>query len=181
MFEISDVAIKQWIKKNKPKATKEGISKIEATIKTSLPVPYVEFVTEYGFVLFQNDISGMPCLFDYTVTFPDRKETREGYIAYILNPDRIIKAYDYCTSPALDEEDAKVRPLFPANYLPVGGSADESFVLFDISKTPSFGSVRYWPENEWAWGLEDNTWVGYVANDFYAFINNLRPDPDFLK
>ena len=43
----------------------------------------------------------------------------------------------------------------------------------EMGKHP--GRIWYWPFNEWAWGTEDNTWLGFVADDFRDFINGLRP------
>ena len=46
-------------------------------------------------------------------------------------------------------------------------------ILMEIAEKP--GRIWYWYENDWAWGLEDNTWLGFVAENFEGFIKALRP------
>jgi hypothetical protein len=170
MFQIPEAMLSHWTQRGYPKATAADIARLEARFG-SLPAPYVEFVTRIGFVVF-DDVPGMRWRFDYTLTFPDRKEIRQGDIAFLLKPDKLIKAYDICTTKQTEEEEDEGFPKFPANFLPVGSDAGQGAILLELGEHP--GRVWYWPENEWAWGMEDNTWLGFVAEDFQAFINGLR-------
>ena len=170
MFQIPEAMQTHWIKRGKPKASATDIMRIESKIGATLPAPYVEFITKFGFVVF-DDVPGMYCLFDYIIIFPDRKEIHEADIAFFDQTDRLITAYETLTRKEfIDDEDF---PKFPANYLPVASDAGQGQILLELGENA--GRVWYWPYNDWAWGTEDNTWLGFVANDFYEFINKLRP------
>lgn len=169
MFQIPEAMQSYWSKRGYQKATTADIARLESKIGSSIPVPYVEFVTRFGFVDFDN-VPGMQRLFDYNIAFPDRKEIRQGNIGYLFKLDHIIKAYRILTTAhSADDEDF---PKFPANFLPLGSDAGQGKILLELGEHA--GRIWYWPEKEWAWGTEDNTWLGLVADDFQAFINGLR-------
>ena len=159
-----------WIKRNKPKASATDIIQIESKIGYTLSEPYVEFITNFGFVVF-DDVPGMNCMFDYSIIFPDRTETHEADIAFFEQTDGLIMAYEILTTKEFkDDQDF---PKFPKTYLPIASDAGQGQILLELGEHA--GRVWYWPFNEWAWGTEDNTWLGFVADDFYGFINKLRP------
>lgn len=170
MFNISKMMQEQWTKRGKPKAAAIDIKRIESKIGTMLPTPYVQFVTQFGFVVF-DDIPEMRCHFDYLKVFPDRKEIHMGDIGFFLETEKLIKAYDILTTTEFDNDED--FPKFTRNYLPVGNDAGTGQILLELGEHA--GRVWYWPYNDWAWGMEDNTWLGFVADDFYGFINKLRP------
>lgn len=159
-----------WASHPEPKATTADIARIEAEIGSTLPVSYIEFVTRIGFVIFGEDAEERNH-FDYTITFPDRQEIREGDISFLEEPDRLITGYRVLTTSEI--EDDEQFPKFPANYLPIGNSAGQDQILLEMGEHA--GRVWFWPYNDWAWGTEDNTRLGFVAEDFYEFINKLRP------
>jgi len=169
MFQIPETMQSHWIKRDKPRATTADIMRIESAIYSSLTLPYVEFVTQFGFVVF-DDVPGMRCHFDYLITFPNRKEIREGNIGFFLEPEKLVKAYEILTTTEFDDDED--FPKFPRNYLPVGNDVGTGQILLELGEHA--GRVWYWPYNDWAWGTEDNTWLGFVAEDFYDFINRLR-------
>ena len=170
MFDIPASMISYWGEHPEPKATPADIARIEAVVGAPLPAPYVEFVTRFGFVVFGRDEESR-CVFDYTVTFPDRREVRQGDISFLHEPDRLLMAYDNLTTSEF--EDDEQSPSFPRSYLPVGNDAGQGQILLELGERA--GRVWYWPYRELAWGLDDNTWLGFVAEDFYEFVNNLRP------
>jgi hypothetical protein len=170
MFDVSKSMVISWNEDKKPKATMPDITWIESRIKTNLPEAYVEFVTQFGFVIFGADEEER-YHFDYVITFPDRKEIHKGNIRFILPVDRLLKAYETLTTSEFNDDDE--FPKFPAHYLPIGNDAGQGKILLELGEHA--GRVWYWPFNEWAWGTEDNTWLGFVANDFYEFINQLKP------
>ena len=170
MFKIPEAMLSHWENRARPKATIYDISRIEQAIHSSLTIPYVQFVTQFGFVVF-DDIPEMRCHFDYLKVFPDRKEIHIGDIGFFLETDKLIKAYDILTTTEFDNDED--FPKFPRNYLPVGNDAGTGQILLELGEHA--GRVWYWPFNEWAWGIEHNTWLGFVADDFYGFINQLRP------
>ncbi|MCX7110874.1 MAG: SMI1/KNR4 family protein [Proteobacteria bacterium] len=170
MYQITESMLDSWNEDNKPKATTTDISRINAAIGAELPTPYVEFITQFGFVIFGLDMEER-YHFDYIIVFPDRKEIHEGNIRFMLQTDRLLKAYENLTTSEFNNDDE--FPKFPTKYLPVGNDAGQGKILLELGEHA--GRVWYWPFNEWAWGVEHNTWLGFVAEDFYDFINRLRP------
>ncbi|MCE2970100.1 MAG: SMI1/KNR4 family protein [Burkholderiales bacterium] len=65
-------------------------------------------------------------------------------------------------------------PRFPSNYLKIANSAGQDAILLELGGD-HLGRVWYWPENADAWGRGTNTMLGFVAENFYDFINRLRP------
>ena len=170
MFQIPEAMQVHWIKRSKPKASATDITRIELKIGYTLPAPYVEFITKFGFVVF-DDVPGMNCMFDYSIIFPDRRETHEADIAFFEPTDKLSMAYETLTTKEF--KDDLDFPKFPKNYLPIASDAGQGQILLELGEHA--GRVWYWPFNEWAWGTEDNSWLGFVADNFYDFINRLRP------
>lgn len=170
MFRITESMRTYWNEHPEPKATASDIAQIEAAIGYPLSAPYVEFITQFGFVIFGRDTEER-YHFDYIIEFPNHQEIREGNIRFLLEPDRLIETYEYFTTAEFEGDES--TPLFPANYLPVGNDAGQGKILLEFGENA--GRVWYWPEREWAWGTEGNTWLGFIAENFYDFINNLHP------
>ena len=55
MFQLSNSMQHGFLARPRPKATAQDIQSIELALGLSLPKPYIEFVTEFGFVLFGRD------------------------------------------------------------------------------------------------------------------------------
>lgn len=172
MFKLSPDMIEGFRLDPQPRATAADLALVEAGIGCALPAPYKEFVTQQGFVVFGNDQRRL-CLFDCRYDQAGQTVVRRGDIAFLHDPRNVLKAWRNFTAPPASEDDS--MPAFPAEYLPVGNSAGQSQILLELSPTP--GRVWYWRESEWRWGTGENTALGFVADDFYDFINNLQPDP----
>lgn len=170
MFTIPSPMLSYWSEHPEPKAARSDVSMIESTLGWTLPPSYVEFVTTYGFVVFGRDIEGR-CRFDYRRQLPDRTELYEGNVRFLHDAASVLEAYENLTEA--EDPDDESLPSFPKQYLPVGNDAGQGQVLLDMGSES--GGVWYWPERDWAWGREDNTWLGFVAKDFYEFISLLRP------
>ena len=107
--------------------------------------------------------------FDYYYHFNDRKEIHRGDIICMLDPDILIRAYNIMHEDSPEEN----LPMIPPGYLAVAADAGQGRILLQIEDT-QVGSVWYWYYSEWAWGVEENTKLGFVADDFYDFINHLK-------
>ena len=164
-FNITEAMHKYWKVRQPIKAKMEDIAKVEAVLMKKLPQPYIEFVINYGFAEFDEGFDG----FDYIIKFPDRKEIHQGGIACLDKSERLILRHGiiYQNSP---EEGF---PLFTKEYFPVGSDAGQGLILLKLEGN-NVGSVWYWDYKECAWGIEDNTTLGFVADDFYDFINKLK-------
>ena len=170
MFQISASILKYWKENPEPKATDSEIAFIETRTGFKLSRPYIEFITKYGYVIFGEDAE-QKYHFDYSIKYPDRIEIHEGNIAFLHNADQVITAYRNMTLAEFEHDET--RPVIPANYLPIGNDMGQGQILLELGEHA--GRIWYWPFNEWAWGTEDNTWLGFVADNFYDFINRLRP------
>jgi hypothetical protein len=170
MFTIPQAMLDYWTRKAEPKATAADIAMIEAAVGAKLAAPYVEFVTQFGFVLFSS-VTGMRNEFDYALRYPDRMEVRRGDIRCLVDPPQLLQGYHGATK--IDSPENGL-PMYPPNFLPVGDAADQSDVLLELGGDHP-GRVWYWPENDDAWGRGTNTMLGFVAENFYDFINRLRP------
>ena len=151
MYQITESMLVSWSEDNKPKATTTDIARIDAAIGAKLPTPYVEFITQFGFVIFGLDAEER-YHFDYIIVFPDRKEIHKGNIRFMLQTDRLLKAYANLTTSEFNNDDE--FPKFPTKYLPVGNDAGQGKILLELGEHA--GRVWYWPFNEWAWGVEHN-------------------------
>lgn len=171
-FHITPAVLQAWHIKNEPKACQADIEMMERELAIKLPQAYVEFVMTYGFVIFGQDPDRRR-YFDSVYTGNGQSVVRRGNIAFLDNPTDVIQGYRILTST--DDPDDETLPAFPNEYIPVGNDAGQGQILLEMS--PQHGRVWYWKEKEWRWGTEDNTEFGFVANDFYDFINNLQPDP----
>lgn len=171
-YNITQQQLAGWALSPRPKATAVDIARLESELGFSMPAPYVEFVTRYGFVLFDQDQPARN-RFAAHYTGSGQVEVREGDITYLLQPERIIQSYRSSTAPEFDDD--TTLPAFPDTYVPIAGDSGQGKVLLEMA--PRHGRVWYWREKEWRWGTEDNTELGFVAENFYDFINNLQSDP----
>ncbi len=169
MFQIPDDLLAYWQRKDKPKATDQDIADLEAFMPGGVPAPYAEFIRTHGYVVFSMDFADS---FDAAFTEGGQTVIRQGSVAYIMTAARAIAAHGLSTR----ESPGEGLPSFPPNYLPVGGDAGRALVLLEM--TPEPGRVWYWPDRDEPWGETGNTALGLVANDFYGFINGLRPYRD---
>lgn len=172
MFNVTPAMIQAWDEQGDHKASSMDVAKLQAIAKGKLPASYVDFITRYGFVEFGIDPDRTQ-LFTFTVDRSEQREIRQETAGFLQDADDVAVTYRYATTT--DDPDDPTRPMFPAGYLPIGRDVDHGFILLDFVEIP--GRIRYQPRTDWRWGTEDNTWLGDVAPDFEAFINNLRPDP----
>jgi SMI1 / KNR4 family (SUKH-1) len=172
MFKLSPGLIRGFADEPRPRASESELAAIESATGLALPAPYREFVTQQGCVVFGHD-EERRCLFDCRFEYPGQVVVREGDIAFLHTPQKVLKAWQIMTSGPVNDDDS--LPAFPKDYLPVGNSAGQSQVLLELRPQP--GRVWYWRETEWRWGQEDNTALGFVAENFYDFVNHLKPDP----
>lgn len=171
-FDVTPQQVAGWAQNPRPKATAADIARVEAELGFKMPAAYVEFVTQFGFVLFGHDLPARK-YFAARYRKSGQDEVRSGDITYLLQPERIVLSYRNSTEPEF--KDDPTLPAYPKHFVPVAGDSGQGKVLLEMS--PQHGRVWYWKEKEWRWGTEDNTELGFVAENFYDFINNLKPDP----
>ena len=53
-YRITEAMQSYWNEENEPKANKNDIAHIETALSITLPSAYVDFVTQYGFVTFDD-------------------------------------------------------------------------------------------------------------------------------
>ncbi|MEP6501815.1 MAG: SMI1/KNR4 family protein [Betaproteobacteria bacterium] len=171
MFKITPGMEQAWLAMGKPKATLQDIAQIERELGIRLPADYVDFVTRYGFVVFGRD-DERRWQFSYLIERGGRKQTRQRGISYLFTPQKMLTIHRYMIS--LEDPDDETRPMIPPGFLPIGSDSGHARLLLDIAANP--GQVWFWPQSDWRWGTEDNLALGFVADNFADFINNLSPD-----
>ncbi|MEP6501814.1 MAG: SMI1/KNR4 family protein [Betaproteobacteria bacterium] len=171
MFNVTSGMEQAWRDLPKPKATASDIARIEGGLGVRLPQAYVDFVTRYGFVVFGRDPDGL-CMFSHVVQDGAQKVTKEGDISFLFAPDDLMQVYRYMISADFPEDES--RPMIPPGYLTVGSDAGHGRILLDVAVNP--GQVLYWPDSPSRLGTDDNVALGFVADNFEDFINNLRSD-----
>lgn len=169
MFQITDAMRAAWEDKAEPKASDSEVTQIEQTFGITLPKSYVEFIKTHGYVIFGLDADNRRA-FTYRVTAGAQVESRQASISFLHGAADILQAHRILTSDA-DPDDPSL-PAFPADYLPIGNDAGQGQILLEMR--PQLGRIWFWPEREWRWGTQDNTQLGFVADDFESFINGLR-------
>jgi hypothetical protein len=172
MFQITPGMLQSWAAMNEPKASAADVALLQSLAGGPLSAAYVEFITRYGFVVFGRDPERR-WLFTYVVDQGGQREVRQRGISYLYEPDKVAKIHRFMTTT--DDPDDESRPQLPEGYLPIGSDSGHGRILLDVRANP--GHVLYQPETDWRWGTEDNTWLGRVADNFYDFVNGLRPDP----
>ncbi|MEM9970259.1 MAG: SMI1/KNR4 family protein [Pseudomonadota bacterium] len=164
-FNIPPDLAAYWRQKDKPKATDRDVEVLRTAFDGELPRPYEAFLRTYGYVVFSMDFAD-----SFSAIFDEGKGavTQQGSIAYVMAPEHVLTACELATRVS----HAEGLPAFPPNFVPVGGDTGRSLIL--LEREPEPGRVWYWPDRDLAWGEVGNTALGYVASDFYEFINGLR-------
>jgi len=171
VFDITPGMAQAWRDLPKPRATPADIAALESALGVRLPRGYVDFVSQHGFVAFGRDPESR-CVFRYTVEDHGRRETRQGDISFLFQPERLLQIHRYMT--AAESPDDEARPMIPPGYLPVASDAGHGCILLDVAARR--GQVWYWRDSPARWGTDDNVTIGFVADDFAAFINHLSSD-----
>lgn len=171
MFDITPGMAQAWRDLPRPRATQADIAALESALGVQLPRGYVDFVSQHGFVAFGRDPEGR-CMFRYTGEDHGRRETRQGDIPFLFQPERLLQIHRYMTSTELPDDET--RPMIPPGYLPVASDAGHGCILLDVAAHP--GQVWSWRDSPARRGADDNVAIGFVADDFAAFINHLSSD-----
>ena len=165
MFQISEEMARYWEKKAKPKASNEDVGNLEKRFGV-LPAPYAEFIESFGYVVFSMDL---PSSFDFEILEGRQRVLRRATVSSLMRADRVLQAHKILTAD--DPEDN--LPKFPSEFMPIGNDPGQGHILLRFG--PSGGQVFYWPWRDERWGSPGNEGIGHVAEDFYAFINGLKP------
>ena len=169
MIQVPDDVKQGWLRSPPKKATDADIFKLEATFGAKLPGQYVDFVKQYGFVKFGYDANDTR-IFTVVYEGDGQRELRQATAAFLVSPERAVQTLENFTDKS--DPDSEELPLIPDGYFPAGNDNGQGLVLVELAT----GKVWYWRESAWRWGTEDNTRLGFVADDFDGFINALRPE-----
>lgn len=172
MFLIPQETLDFWAKEDEPKATAVDVRYIEDYLRGTLPAPYVEFITTYGYVEFPENRDG----FEYTVDYGSQVVRKAAGISILFDAHSVVEAHGNMTDPNGPAEEG--IPAYPQKYLPIGVNAGQSEILLELGGIT--GRIWFWQENEWPWGQEGNTHLGFIADNMYDFINGLRDYEEFL-
>jgi hypothetical protein len=172
MFRIPVETLAYWQAREGDfkKATPEAVAGIMALGKGALPRDYLEFIATYGFP-------------EWEYTVPDSFDARTEADGQITVDERAIS--HLWSFESLSEKTKNIWrkdnpqngfPMLPDNMFPVGGTPGQDLVVVEME--PEKGRIWYWRFTNDAWGTPGNRTLGFVANSFTDFINNLRMGQD---
>ncbi|WP_308915780.1 SMI1/KNR4 family protein [Jannaschia sp. LMIT008] len=164
-MNIPPETLEWWASMDVPPATEKEVARVERAIGQPLPADYVRFLRQHGFVEWDIDT---PDSFDYSVREEGQVVTHtDGSISHLWDADHIERMAADVRAPG-----GTPPLLYPNTHFPIGGTPDQDQILMEL--TPKAGRIWYWPERVDEWGSGDNTALGFVADDFTTFVENLR-------
>ncbi|MEZ5713826.1 MAG: SMI1/KNR4 family protein [Paracoccaceae bacterium] len=176
MFTIPDNVLAFWTERNAERQASgrepvmamsaEDFRRIETVWGFPLPEAYKRFLSTYGPVEFPDGFS----VFDYVGHAPDGGErVLQGDISCMVSAEALESAHRHLIADPDNETD---EPFFPPNMLCFAGSTGTDQLLLELgTATPR---VWFWEDSNDAFGRNDNRHLGFVAETFEAFIDNLR-------
>jgi hypothetical protein len=170
MIQVPDHVRQGWLAFGPRKASDSDIRLLEARLGAPLPRSYVEFVQTCGFVRFGFDMHDTR-MFTVTDDADGRRGLRQATMGFLVSPERALQTWTAFTDRS--DPESEVSPLIPDGYFPAGNDSGQGLLLIELAT----GRIWHWRESAWRWGTEDNTRLGFVAEDFEAFFNGLRPEP----
>lgn len=159
-FSLPIKTIEYWQQRALKPVNDEQMNMMEKRLAGSAPQSYRDFMQTYGAVEFDDDID---CRFDYVYRFPDRTELRSNVISFIKTPQSTLQYYEGL------QQDHKIN--LPAHLLPFGMDYGQGELLIEFGRKTQ--RIFYWDFDSHDWE-SGKTRIGFVADDFYEFINNLR-------
>ena len=160
-FAIPPATLAYWQRKAVEPVSDADLRSVEARLGLPAPAAYVEFMKTYGPVPFDDDID---CRFDYRLDGAGQQVRRSQVISFIKSPAQALRYYDGLQ--------ADKRLSLPPQLLPFAMDYGQGELLIEFG--PSAGRIFYWDfdAHDWESGA---TRLGFVADDLYQFIANLRP------
>lgn len=160
-FTLPPETLAYWSAAPTIKATDADIAVLEARVGGKAPASYVEFMKTYGDVEFDFEINNA---FDYVYATADRTERRTQAISFIKSPEQALRYYDGL------QKDPKIT--LEKHLLPFGMDYGQGEILIEFGRATQ--RIFYWDFSSHDWE-SGPTRLGFVADDMYAFINNLKP------
>ena len=150
------------------KAPPDIVAAIAAMGHGRLPKDYLEFIAAYGFP-------------EWEYTIPDSFDARTDEGGQVIVEARAIShlwpldSLAAMTRNIWRDEPQNGYPMLPGNMFPIGGDPGQDLVLIEME--PDNGRIWYWRAVPDVWGTPGNRTLGFVADSFTDFINNLRMGP----
>ncbi len=142
-------------------ATDTDIALLERRLNMKAPKSYIEFMKKFGAVEFDDEID---CRFDCVYEQSGGILRRTQVISHIKAPETALR---YCEGLQADP-----HVDLPSNLFPFGMDNGQGEILIEFGFPTE--RVFYWDfeNHDWESGA---TRIGFVADDMYEFINNLKP------
>ena len=168
MLTIPVATLAYWQRRAFLPATPTEVVAMTALAKGRLPQDFLRFLANYGFVLWEYTV---PDTFDYVLDEQGQRIVAEASISYLHDANSLGRVLENVWM----DDAANGYPMIPQNVLPIGGTAGQDMILMEMEMEN--GRIWYWPFTNEAWGTPGNRTLGFVANSFTDFINNLRMGP----
>jgi len=161
LFSPPPETLAYWKQRPATPATAADIAMLEARLGLKAPPSYVEFMTTYGNVEFDDEINSR---FEYVYESGGQLERRSQLIAFIKSPQKAIRYWEGLQSDQ--------RVSIPAHLLPFGMDYGQGELLIEFGQPT--GRVYYWDFDTQNWD-SGTTRIAFVANDLVEFIDTLKP------
>jgi hypothetical protein len=159
-FHPTDETLAFWRAADPEPVTDDDIALMERHLGLSAPAAYAEFLKTYGAVEFDDDI---PCAFDVVYPLPDGEERRTAAIAFFKDPKTALRYHDGL------QQDPDVD--IPPHLLPFAMDDGQSELLIEFGRPTQ--RIFFWDFDAHDWDSGE-TRLGFVADDLYQFIANLK-------
>lgn len=151
------------------KASEADAALIRGLPPLAVPESYIEFITRYGYLVF--DPLDDPCEFEYEYREPEMSMKFADSVSTFMPADK-VKAYYH--GLVVEEDDD--LPKFPNFMLPICFNPGQSHVLLECGGESD--RVWFWEFQGEPWGEGNNVRLGFVADTFQAFLDKLRVPVD---
>lgn len=160
-FSPPPATLAYWQQRPGTAATPADVAMLEARLGLKAPASYVEFMTTFGNVEFDDEINSR---FEYVYEGGAGRERRSQLISFIKSPQKAIRYWEGLQS------DPKIH--LPAHLVPFGMDYGQGELLIEFGQPTE--RIYYWDfdTHDWESGV---TRIGFVVDDLVEFINTLKP------
>jgi SMI1-KNR4 cell-wall len=168
MLKIPVETLSYWQRREFVPASPAELAAMNVLAKGRLPPDFLKFLADYGFVLWEYTV---PNAFFYSKEELGQRIVAEAAMTYLHDVNSLGRVLEHVWM----DDAANGYPMIPTHVLPIGGTGGQDMILMEME--PKNGRIWYWPFSNDAWGTPGNRTLGFVADSFTDFINNLRMGP----
>lgn len=168
MMRIPVQTLAYWQGDDSAAASPADLVEMDQLAKGKWTADFRAFIATYGFPQWDYAI---PDTFDYRIEDAGQVTIHSAAITHLQPPRNLRRMVQNIWRV----EPQNGFPMIPQNMMPFAGTAGQDMILMEME--PENGRIWYWPYTNASWGTPGNERLGFVADSFTDFINNLRMGP----